>query len=336
MALCRLICITTGNLPIRTHPYRPLSAHPAHRHHEHSRSSPAASSSSSRFAQPHAYEHRQGIAPQLMRHSFTHPGGWPDRPQHARIRGSVGSTPRARTSRPPPYLGPTPSQERLGKRKRPASAEGGAVVPQTVITPHRDSVGPQRSHRRHHNVAEKTHSTMLPSGGMFMTFPLDIPSPEPETDGGEPAGPPPFEHGPSELPPRPYEQRRTEGDSGPERTVKRGRLPADVMDHVSVIGYLQAQALIDAFVVVTHNRGSPAQDRGHCKRLSRCKEQASFREVKASWFLMTFFCNFVLCIPTAVLHTDGRGHPISVIGYPQLPVTLSPAHNFLLYRHSIT
>jgi hypothetical protein len=76
---------------------------------------------------------------------------------------------------------------------------------------------------------------MLPSGGMFMTFPLDIPSPEPETDGGEPAGPPPFEHGPSELPPRPYEQRRTEGDSGPERTVKRGRLPADVMDHLPTI-----------------------------------------------------------------------------------------------------
>jgi len=223
-----------GNLPIRTHPYRALSAHPAHRHHEHSRS-PAASSSSSRFAQPHAYEHRQGIAPQLMRHSFTHPGGWPDRPQHARIRGSLGSTPRVRTSRPPPYLGTTPSQERLGKRKRPASAESSAAVPQTVIT-QRDSVGgPQRSHRRHHNVAEKTHSTMLPSGGMFMTFPLDIPSPEPETDGGEPAGPPPFEHGPSELPPRPYEQRRTEGDSGPERAVKRGRLPADVMDHLPTI-----------------------------------------------------------------------------------------------------
>ena len=241
-ALCRLIGITTGNLHIRAHPYRPLSAHPARRHHEHPRS-PAASSSSSRSAQPHAYEHRQGIAPQLMRHSLTHPGGWPDRPQHARIRGSAGSTPRARTSRPPTYLGTTPSQERLGKRKRPASAESSAASPQTVAT-HRDSVGPQRSHRRHHNVAEKTHSTMLPSGGMFMTFPLDIPSPEPETDGGEPAGPPPFEHGPSELPPRPYEQRRTEGDSGPERTVKRGRLPADVMDHVSVIGYLQSQVLI--------------------------------------------------------------------------------------------
>jgi len=222
-----------GNLQIRAHPYRPLSAHPAHRHHEHSRS-PAASSPSSEVAQPLAYEHRQGIAPQLMRHSFTHPGGWPDRPQHARTRGSVGRTSRVRTSRPPPYLGTTPSQERLGKRKRPANAEGSAVVPQTVTT-HRDSVGPQRSHRRHHNVAEKTHSTMLPSGGMFMTFPLDIPSPEPETDGGEPAGPPPFEHGPSELPPRPYEQRRTEGDSGPERAVKRGRLPADVMDHLPTI-----------------------------------------------------------------------------------------------------
>jgi len=224
----------SGNLQIRAHPYRrPLSAHPAHRHDEHSRSS-AASSPSSGFAQSHAYEHRQGIAPQPMRHSFTHPGGWPDRPQRARTRAPVGSTPRARTSRPPPYLGTTPSQERLGKRKRPASAESSSAVPQTVST-HRDSVGPQRSHRRHHNVAEKTHSTMLPSGGMFMTFPLDIPSPEPEVDGGEPAGAPPFEHGPSELPPRPYEQRRTEGDSGPERAVKRGRLPADVMDHLPTI-----------------------------------------------------------------------------------------------------
>lgn len=240
-ALCRLIRITTGNSQIRAHPYRPSSAHPAHRHHEHSRS-PAASSPSSGSAQPHAYEHRQGIAAQPMRHSFTHPGGWPDRPQHARTRGSVRSTLRARSSRPPPYPGTAPSQERPGKRKRPASAESSATVPQTVAT-HRDSVGPQRSHRRHHNVAEKTHSTVLPSGGMFMTFPLDIPSPEPETAGGEPAGPPPFEHGPSELPPRPYEQRRTEGDSVPERTAKRGRLPADVMDHVSAIVYLQPHVL---------------------------------------------------------------------------------------------
>jgi hypothetical protein len=231
-----LICIITGNLQIRSHPYRRLSVHPAHRHYEHP-CSPAPSSPSSGFEQLHAFEHRQGIAPQPIRHSFTHPGGWPDRPQRSRTRGSVASTPRARTSHPPSYLGTTPSQERSGKRKRAASAEGSTAVPQTVAT-HRDSVGPQRAHRRHHNVAEKTHSTMLPSGGMFMTFPLDIPSPEPETEGGEPAGPPSFEHGPSELPPRPYEQRRTEGDSGPERTVKRGRLPADVMDHVSAISYL--------------------------------------------------------------------------------------------------
>ena len=176
-----------------------------------------------------------------MRYSFTHPGGWPDRPQRSRIRGSVGSTPRARTSRPSSYLDSMPHQER--KRKRPASAESSTVVPQTVpqtVAAHRDPVGPQRSHRRHHNVAEKTHSTVLPSGGMFMTFPLDIPSPEPETEGGAPAGPPPFEHGPSELPPRAYEQRRSEGEgSGPERTAKRGRLPADVMDHVSAISYPQ-------------------------------------------------------------------------------------------------
>jgi hypothetical protein len=252
-----LICIATGDLQIRTDPNRPLSAHPPYRHHEHSRTSPAPSSASSGFAQPHAYEHRQGIAPQLMRHSFTHPGGWPDRPQRSRIRGSVGSAPRARTSRPPSYLGTSSSQGRSGKRKRRASAESGTPVPQTVPA-HRDPVGPQRSHRRHHNVAEKTHSTMLPSGGMFMTFPLDIPSPEPEAEGSAPAGPPPFEHGPSELPPRPYEPQRTEEGSGPERTVKRGRLPADVMDHVSVTSYLQPHISSGAFVIVTHNRGSPA------------------------------------------------------------------------------
>ena len=89
-ALCRLIRITTGNSQIRAHPYRPLSVHPAHRHHEHLRS-PAASSPSSGFAQPHAYEHRQGIAPPnpCDIRSPT-PGGWPDRPQHARTRGSAG------------------------------------------------------------------------------------------------------------------------------------------------------------------------------------------------------------------------------------------------------
>ena len=231
-----LIYKTTGGLQ-RAHPNRPLSAHP-YRRHEHSRS-PAPSSSSSGFPQPHAYDHRQGIAPQPMRYSFTHPGGWPDRLQRSRIRGSIGSTTRARTSHPSSNLGTTMHQERAGKRKRRASAESSTAVPQTVPQPvaaHRDSVGPQRSHRRHHNVAEKTQSTVLPSGGMFMTFPLDIPSPEPESEGGAPAGPPPFEHGPSELPPRPYEPRRSEGEgSGTERTVKRGRLPADVMDHVSAL-----------------------------------------------------------------------------------------------------
>jgi hypothetical protein len=220
---------------IRAHPSRPSSAHLALQQHEHS-PSPVPSSPSSGFTQPHPHEHRQGIAPQPMRYAFTHPGGWPDRPQRSRTRGSVGSTSRARASRPTPFLGPSPSQERLGKRKRPASAESGTAVPQAAVT-HRDPVGPQRSHRRHHNVAEKTHSTMLPSGGMFMTFPLDIPSPEPDTEGSAPAGPPPFEHGPTELPPRPYETQGAEGEgSGPERPAKRGRLPADVMDHVSQTG----------------------------------------------------------------------------------------------------
>lgn len=66
-----------------------------------------------------------------------------------------------------------------------------------------------------------------------MTFPLDIPSPEPDAESSAPAGPPPFEHGPTELPPRTYEARAEGEVSGPERPAKRGRLPADVMDHVS-------------------------------------------------------------------------------------------------------
>jgi hypothetical protein len=227
-----LTYLTIGHSRITAHSSRPPSAHPAYQHPEHS-PSPAPSSHSSRFAQPHAHEYRQGIAPQPMRHAFTHPGGWPDRPQRLRARGSVGSASRARTSRSSSFLVSTPSQERLGKRKRPASAERSTALPQAVVT-HRDSGGPQRSHRRHHNVAEKTHSTMLPSGGMYMTFPLDIPSPEPDAEGSAPAGPPPFEHGPSELPPRRYETQGAEGESsGPERPAKRGRLPADVMDHVS-------------------------------------------------------------------------------------------------------
>lgn len=231
--------MATEHSGIRAHPSRPSSARPAYPHTRRGHSpSPAPSSSSSRIAQStgDAHEHRQGIAPQPMRYAFTHPGGWPDRLQRARTRGSAGGTARARGSRPSPYLGSTLSQERLGKRKRPAGPEGGTAVPQTVVT-HRDSVGPQRSHRRHHNVAEKTHSTILPSGGMYMTFPLDIPSPEPDTGSGALAGPPPFEHGPTELPPRPYEAQRAEGEgSGPERPVKRGRLPTDVMDHVSAPG----------------------------------------------------------------------------------------------------
>jgi hypothetical protein len=187
-----------------------------------------------------------------MRYAFTHPGGWPDRLQRSRARGSVGSATRARTSRPS-YLSSTPSQERLGKRKRRTSGERAPPAPQTAAATHRDSVGPQRSHRRHHNVAEKTHSTMLPSGGMYMTFPLDIPSPEPDTEGGEPADPPPFEHGPTELPPRPYEAPRAEGEgSGPERPVKRGRLPADVMDHVSARHRLPHVLTLSA-VIVAYN-----------------------------------------------------------------------------------
>jgi hypothetical protein len=58
---------------------------------------------------------------------------------------------------------------RLGKRNCPASAESGTPVPQTVAT-HRDSVGPQRSHRRHHNVAERHTQPCLGEGsGMERT-----------------------------------------------------------------------------------------------------------------------------------------------------------------------
>jgi len=228
----------TGPSQISSNPSRPSPTRPAHTHDEHS-PSPTPSSYNPGFTRAPAHENRQGIAPQPMRYTFTHPGGWPDRLQRTRTRGSVGSTTRARTtSRPPEYLGSTPSQERLGKRKRPTSAERSTVVPQTtgtVGTQRETAVGPQRSHRRHHNVAEKTHSTMLPSGGMYMTFPLDIPSPEPDIEGGAPAGPPPFAHGPTELPPRPYETHTAEEGSGPERPAKRGRLPADVMDHLPKI-----------------------------------------------------------------------------------------------------
>jgi len=149
-----LICVITGNSQIRSHPYRQLSVHPAHRHYEHP-CSPAPSSSSSGFKQPHTFEHRQGIAPQPMRHSFTHPGGWPDHPQRPRTQGPVTSTHRAWISHPPSYLGTMPSQEHLSKCQHAASPEGSTAVPQTAAT-HRDSVGLQRAYQRHHNVAEKT------------------------------------------------------------------------------------------------------------------------------------------------------------------------------------
>lgn len=239
-----LSCVNTEHPQSRSHSSRPSSTHRMYPHAEHS-PSPVPSSSSSGFTQPHVHEQTQGIAPQPMRYAFTYPGAWLDRPQRARMRDLVGNPPRARTSHSSPYLtSRRPSQERLGKRKRPASAERITPVPQTAAT-HRDSVGPQRSHRRHHNVAEKTHSTILPSGGMYMTFPLDIPSPEPDSEGGVPAGPPPFEHGPTELPPRPYETPRAEPEgSGQERSTKRGRLPADVMDHVRVSSYPLQHILI--------------------------------------------------------------------------------------------
>jgi hypothetical protein len=73
-ALCRTHLFTIEHSQTRAHPTRPASAypsrppstHPAHQHREHS-PSPAPSSPSSRFAQPHAQQHRQGIAPQPMR-----------------------------------------------------------------------------------------------------------------------------------------------------------------------------------------------------------------------------------------------------------------------------
>jgi hypothetical protein len=53
---------------------------------------------------------------------------------------------------------------------------------------------------------------------MYMTFPLDIPSPELDTEGAVKAGPPTFEHGPTELPPRSYEKEKAEPEvGGPER-----------------------------------------------------------------------------------------------------------------------
>ena len=199
--------------------------------------SPAPSSSSSRLAQSRARRQTEGIAPQPMRHSFTHPGGWPDRLQRARTAVVHPQASRS-TSHLASHLDSGPSQPRRGKRKRPTGSESGISAPPPVAAP-RDTGGPQRSHRRHYNIAEKTQSTMLPSGGMYMTFPLDIPSPEPETEGR--AGPPPFEHGPTELPPRAYETQVAEREgSGPERPAKRGRLPADVMDHASGLQSLLA------------------------------------------------------------------------------------------------
>jgi hypothetical protein len=213
--------------PSRAHSSHLLPVHRVYTHPEPS-PSPVPSSSSSGLAQPRAHGKVEGIAPQPMRYSFTHPGGWPDRLQHTRTGDPALH---AQASRSTSHLDPGPSQPRRGKRKRPTGSESGISAPQPVAI-HRDTGGPQRSHRRHYNIAEKTQSTMLPSGGMYMTFPLDIPSPEPDTD--RVVGPPPFEHGPTELPPRPYESHVTEReDSGPERPAKRGRLPADVMDHVS-------------------------------------------------------------------------------------------------------
>ena len=233
-------CVT--NTPIEYSQSRALSSHPhpVHRAYIHPElsPSPAPSSSSSGLARSRAHRQTEGIAPQPIRHSFTHPGGWPDRLQRART-----TVVHPQASRSSSHLESGPSQLRRGKRKRPTGSESGISAPRPVAAP-RDSGGPQRSHRRHYNIAEKTQSTMLPSGGMYMTFPLDIPSPEPESEGR--AGPPPFEHGPTELPPRPYESKPQLAEmesTGPERPAKRGRLPADVMDHVSTLAHFLLCAL---------------------------------------------------------------------------------------------
>jgi hypothetical protein len=227
--LIRLHIEYTQSRALSSHPH---PVHSAYIHPEPS-PSPAPSSSSSGLVRSRAHRQTEGIAPQPIRHSFTHPGGWPDRLQRART-----TVVHPQASRSASHLESGPSQLRKGKRKRPTGSESGISAPQPVAAP-RDSGGPQRSHRRHYNIAEKTQSTMLPSGGMYMTFPLDIPSPEPESEGR--TGPPPFEHGPTELPPRPYESKpqvaEMEG-TGPERPAKRGRLPADVMDHVSALSFL--------------------------------------------------------------------------------------------------
>ncbi|KAI9447346.1 hypothetical protein BJY52DRAFT_1311858 [Lactarius psammicola] len=167
----------------------------------------------------------KGIAPQLMCHSFTHLGGRPDHLQRPPTKDPIA---RAQTSRSSSHLDSGSSKPRRSKRKRPSDSERGISAPQPIVI-HRDKGDPQRSHRGHYNITEKTQSIMLPSGGMYMTPPLDIPSPEPDTEGR--VRPPPFEHGPTELPPRSYEsnpQAAEREGSGRERPAKRGRLPADL------------------------------------------------------------------------------------------------------------
>ena len=222
-----------------------------------------------------------------MRHSFTHPGGWPDRLQRARTRDPAVH---AHASRSTSHLDPGPSVPRRGKRKRPMGSESGISAPQPVAS-HRDTGGPQKSHRRHYNIAEKTQSTILPSGGMYMTFPLDIPSPEPDTH--RVVGPPPFEHGPTELPPRHYESNPhvTEGDdSGPERPAKRGRLPADVMDHVS-----DHQSILPPCVLI-HSIYSCQQSKVVYIRLRLPSKNISTREMSEPWKSRNFLAlNELLC-----------------------------------------
>lgn len=190
------------------------------------------------------------------------------------------------------------------------------------------------SNRRFYNFNDRTRSTAVgSSGSMMITFPVesgssgpnqshvasDLRGPlvvQPPSQILHPAGllPDDFEHGPTELPPRPYPRPTApssppggscatpvgskDGDSSKENTRRRKpHLPDDVMDYVSLLsspfcisfwlepGYYKFRLPDTAFVpllrslLATDTRGPFKQDRARRQRLHRLSPTTSDREI---------------------------------------------------------
>ncbi|KAA1472738.1 hypothetical protein DENSPDRAFT_199744 [Dentipellis sp. KUC8613] len=235
--------------PISNNPgYDPLRANLASSSHLHTSSFPSTSAVTGEHMmdfETYPSQHRGGAG-------YEHPGYY--LPPDARpTRGHLGDassmeywsqTPRPTSSPSSMSFGSsdvsTPLDETPpAKRRRVSAPPSGKTRAPSNRPPRKATDVPQN--RRFHNMVDNSQSTMLPSGSMFITFPVEKPGTEPMQV--EPVRvescPPAFEHGPTELPPRPYprsdsESKETEDAPGTSKKNRR-TLPSNVMDHLPTL-----------------------------------------------------------------------------------------------------